>query len=534
MVKTSCGLKQPLESVLVNPEFVRLLDAFEVPIIDEALNGNTIRSFMDELKAVGVAVDLSSALKLIVTQFKTPSESILFSSKWGTISLFVDLLLIDDSFYGIVIYGFEDELKMLGVITEFGGAPFVARGLTRPIEPRFVTDLDTIALIECIKYLISKFKEQPLLDNLFSNLMRSKWLKTRKVYKKPEECILFDPTWKVILEETDAPMIEHTFYKSEIFMYKNQLRAIGVKVDPGDVCSLLSRYLMSLTETSSITRTYNFLHMFNWKPELQDKSDYQVWVINHNDNSGEEWYALDKCYQKELLPFFSSAFAVAEFPSIDDYMGLWDIWVMRVNSQVTAKGCCSFLGLHFEELESAHRGYPEEEVNQSTRHHIYNIDGIPLFVWLLKCKSLSTIHPRRFFEIYESLWRLLACVKADAIENLSRIIQIGFMFEFKEESMFLLLTSEYLELFAEDEKFLDAAFLLPKQCPVMRYLPILPPIDDKSQLLTQPNLKESRRKVPNYPDPPKSSSSLYPKRSSQQLELLGPPTPESSQKKPRQ
>ena len=129
---------------------------------------------------------------------------------------------------------------------------------------------------------------------------------------------------------------------------------------------------------------------------------------------------------------------------------------------------------------------------------------------------------------------LLACVKADAIENLSKIIQIGFMFEFKEKSMFLLLTSEYLELFAEDEKFLDAAFLLPKQCPVIRYLPILPPIDDKSQLLTQPNLKESRRKVPNYPDPPKSSSSLYPKRSSQQLELLGPPTPESSQKKPRQ
>ena len=442
MVKTRCGLKRPLESVLVNPEFVRLLDAFEVPIIDEAFNGNTIRSFMDELKAVGVAVDLSRALKLIVTQFKsflssssltpfkvislleciremneklpsqlqelhqcllgekwlrtcngyrTPSESILFSSKWGTISLFVDLPLIDDSFYGIVIYGFEDELKMLGAITEFeGGAPFVARGLTRPIEPRFVTDLGTIALLECIKYLISKSKEQTLLDNLFSNLMRSKWLKTRKVYKKPEECILFDPTWKVILEETDAPVIEHTFYNSEIFMYKNQLRAIGVKVDPGDVCSLLSRYLMSLTETSSITRTYNFLHMFKWKPELPDKSDYQVWVINHNDNSGEEWvnsqlrilhdkdnlfdshkYALDKCYQKELLPFFSSAFAVAEFPSIDDYMGLWDIWVLRVNSQVTAKGCCSFLGLHFEELESAHRGYPEEEVNQSTRHHIY-------------------------------------------------------------------------------------------------------------------------------------------------------------------
>ena len=172
--------------------------------------------------------------------YRTPSESILFSSKWGTISLFVDLPLIDDSFYGIVIYGFEDELKMLGAITEFeGGAPFVARGLTRPIEPRFVTDLGTIALLECIKYLISKSKEQTLLDNLFSNLMRSKWLKTRKVYKKPEECILFDPTWKVILEETDAPVIEHTFYKSEIFMYKNQLRAIGVKVDPGDVCSLL-------------------------------------------------------------------------------------------------------------------------------------------------------------------------------------------------------------------------------------------------------------------------------------------------------
>uniref|UniRef100_F6H164 Uncharacterized protein n=1 Tax=Vitis vinifera TaxID=29760 RepID=F6H164_VITVI len=439
---------------------------------------------MDELKAVGVAVDLSRALKLIVTQFKsflssssltpfkvislleciremneklpshlqelhqcllgekwlrtcngyrTPSESILFSSKWGTISLFVDLPLIDDSFYGIVIYGFEDELKMLGAITEFeGGAPFVARGLTRPIEPRFVTDLGTIALLECIKYLISKSKEQTLLDNLFSNLMRSKSLKTRKVYKKPEECILFDPTWKVILEETDAPVIEHTFYKTEIFMYKNQLRAIGVKVDPGDVCSLLSRYLMSLTETSSITRTYNFLHMFNWKPELPDKSDYQVWVINHNDNC--------ECLARLAIPDKIPKCPLTRLSySYSDYLTL--------------------------KTKTLLRGQEEAEIELGADS---------------KC----------------------------------------------EKSMFLLLTSEYLELFAEDEKFLDAAFLLPKQCPVIRYLPILPPIDDKSQLLTQPNLKESRRKVPNYPDPPKSSS--------QQLELLSPPMPESSQKKPRQ
>ena len=760
-LKTSCGFKRPLESVLVNPEFMRLLDAFEVPIIDEAFYGNTIRSFAAELKAIGVAVDLNSALKLIVTQFKsflssssltpvkvisllecireinenvssqlqelhqcllgekwlrtrngyrTPSESILFSSKWGTISLFVDLPLIDDSFYGIVIYGFEDELKMLGVITGFeGGAPFVARGLTRPIEPRFVTDLGTIALLECIKYLMSKSNDQPLLDNFFSNLMRSKWLKTRKGYKKPEECILFDPTWEVILEETDAPMIEHTFYKSEIFMYKNQLRAIGVKVDPGDVCSLLSRCLMSLTETSSITRVYNFLHMFNWKPELPDK-DYQVWVINHNGNSGGEWvnsqlcilhdkdnvfnshlYALDKCYQKELLPFFSSAFAVAEFPSIDDYMWLWDSLVMRVNSQVTAKECCSFWDYilknwspHTEDFLKKRLTKVPATTSTSERIHLVSkelvfipddlqlkhffssIDGIPLFVWLPKCKSFSTVHPMRLFEIYESLgvrkisgsvechasishsldqykmdprngligrglvrivlgfiagprvsmpveerhkvaklllglsvfesrepilvsyqllltadktleveagklvfWDknscrllidksgyedrksnikfvscfareiaegLLACEKADAIENLSKIIQIGFMFEFKEESMVTLLTSENLELFAEDEKFLDAACLLSKQSPVIRSLPVMPPIDDNSQLLTQPNLKESRwRKVPNYPDPPKfSSSSLYPKRRSQQLELLSPPTPESSQKKPRQ
>ena len=45
--------------------------------------------------------------------------------------------------------------------------------------------------------------------------------------------------------------------------------------------------------------------------------------------------ALDKYYEKELLPFLSRAFGVWEFPSPYDYLDIWNSW--EAMHQVTAE-----------------------------------------------------------------------------------------------------------------------------------------------------------------------------------------------------
>ncbi|PRQ24681.1 hypothetical protein RchiOBHm_Chr6g0275121 [Rosa chinensis] len=348
-----------------------------MPAIDEMYYKNEIRHFTEELKAMGV-VDNATATEKIAAQFssllsssnwlpanvmsllgcirelsqtmflhhpelkwllcekwlktrhgyKGPCESIIFSSQWGSISLFVDLPLIDDVYYGIGIYKYRDELEKLGVITDFeGGAVIVAKGLSCPIEDELITADGILSLLECLKCLMTRSPDEPSLSNFLKNIAKTKCLKTQNGYKLPEECVLFDPAWEGILKPSVAPTIDENFYRTDISVYKKQLRDIGVKVYSLDVCSLLSWILFSLTETTSITRIYSFLNKFQWNPEVLDNLMSQVWIptpkgtgkwINSqdcvlHDNKhvfGSRLFSLDEFYKKELLPLFSSAFGV--------------------------------------------------------------------------------------------------------------------------------------------------------------------------------------------------------------------------------
>lgn len=86
--------------------------------------------------------------------YKCGPDSVLFDSIWGTVAQFVDLPIIDEAFYGIGIYAYKDQLKMLGVVVDFHeGAHFVARGLCMPKEPAFMTANSALALLQCVKAL---------------------------------------------------------------------------------------------------------------------------------------------------------------------------------------------------------------------------------------------------------------------------------------------------------------------------------------------------------------------------------------------
>ncbi|PQM38363.1 uncharacterized protein Pyn_20293 [Prunus yedoensis var. nudiflora] len=349
-IKTTLGFKTPPETVLPDQRWGALFTALQVPVIEESYYGNAIRDFTDELNVVGVVVDDVGATKLIGAQFnsllsssslapatrltqtvllqcyelkwllcenwlktrhgyKTPGESILFSSKWGSILLFVDLPLIDDAHYGTGIYKFKDELRMLGVITDFEqGAPFVAKGLHSPIQPELIDADGMISLLECIKHLRSRSDDEPLLGDLRQNFAESRCLKTMKGYKIPQNVF---------------SLIQH----GKVF-----LRGL----------------LLSLSDKGLITRIYGFMNKLQWNPKVEDKCNSQLWIPNskvqvYGENLfSSRLFCLEKFYKKELLPFFSSAFGVAENPSIDDYLQLWNSWALRDNGQVTVAECSSF------------------------------------------------------------------------------------------------------------------------------------------------------------------------------------------------
>ncbi|KAL6296081.1 hypothetical protein ACE6H2_004223 [Prunus campanulata] len=493
-IKTTLGFKTPPETVLPDQRWGALFTALQVPVIEESYYGNAIRDFTDELNVVGVVVDNVGATQLIGAQFnsllsssslapatvmsllgcireltqtvllqcyelkwllcenwlktrhgyKTPGESILFSSKWGSILLFVDLPLIDDAHYGTGIYKFKDELRMLGVITDFEqGAPFVAKGLHSPIQPELIDADGMISLLECIKHLRSRSDDEPLLGDLRQNFAESRCLKTMKGYKIPQECVLFDPEWESILKRSDAPSIDESFYGTSIYLYKNQLRDIGVKVDPLDVCSLISGLLLSLSDKGLITRIYGFMNKLQWNPKVEDKCNSQVWIPNSKGTGvwvksqfcvlhdrknlfSSRLFCLEKFYKKELLPFFSSAFGVAENPSIDDYLQLWNSWALRDNSQVTVAECSSFwefvVGNWNQQVEDTLKQNltklpatvdTVDEPYLVSREEVFIADDlqlkkifsssnkVPLFVWIPKSISECYITPRRLHAIYE-------------------------------------------------------------------------------------------------------------------------------------
>ncbi|PRQ46163.1 putative histidine kinase-like ATPase domain-containing protein [Rosa chinensis] len=329
------------------------------------------------------------------------------------------------------------------------------QGLCNPTEDEMVIADSIISLLECIKFLMSSSLDDPLVRDFIKSIGKSRFLKTLNDYKTPEECVLFDPAWESILNQTDTPTIDVNFYGTEIFQYKNQLRDIGVKVDPLSVCSLLSGILTKLAnqphscytpDTTFITRIYSFLNKFHWRPEAPDESQFQVWIpdpppggwimpqqcvlhVNHvRKYLFSSFFWLDELYAEELLPLFSSAFGVAENPSIHHYLKLWETWASSENLQVTLVECCSFWEYVIDNWnpkveETLRQKLTKLPATKSTAEEIYLInrtevfladdlqlkktflsyDEAPLFVWFPTSNCLSSVPPRRLYAIYESL-----------------------------------------------------------------------------------------------------------------------------------
>uniref|UniRef100_A0A7N0ZYY6 Uncharacterized protein n=1 Tax=Kalanchoe fedtschenkoi TaxID=63787 RepID=A0A7N0ZYY6_KALFE len=274
-----------------------------------------------------------------------PKDCILFGPSWESVQRIAMLPFLDEKYCGESIHSYEDELKKMGVVTEFrDGSHLVAAGLRLPKNPSIITSKNMVSLLECVKILLQKGDS---LSNDFLNKVSGKWIRTHAGYQSPDRSLLFNSKWGS-LNCTDGPFIDEQFYGSKINSYADELKAIGVIVGVNHKGSdVMASYLPKISDFSKIVRVYTFLNENNWKSS--NKSADQIWIPDAcgeghwvspskcvlQDNSGlfgSQLFVLKKHYKRELLLFFASAYEVKQLPSLDDCFALWQTWETSVDS----------------------------------------------------------------------------------------------------------------------------------------------------------------------------------------------------------
>ncbi|KAF6136735.1 hypothetical protein GIB67_020057 [Kingdonia uniflora] len=331
---------------------------------------------------------------------------------------------------------------------------------------------------------MAKTADQGLLVDFLSKLKKSKWLNTYLGYRIPDECLLFDPAWKDVLNPDDASFLDVEFY-GHLHSYKDQLKVVGVKVDARDVCSEISENFASHLSTFPIKRIYNFLMKFNWRPESPSDSNSKLINIKLHKLSaalsgGIDFVAKDEVFipdDLQLKKIFTEASRRPLFvwqPNCSSVgtVKLYDVYsslrVRRVSEAVHFDSTCfSSIDYKLYKVDSNNEFivayslpllFAKSMEVKTRRLVIWEKKSLMLFV-----RNLSFEDRKRNIEFVTCFAHavsegLLVKEKGDLIDMLSKIIQMGFMFDFKDEAVEFLLTRENLELYEEDNEFLTSAF----------------------------------------------------------------------------
>ncbi|KAJ0240647.1 hypothetical protein HA466_0222440 [Hirschfeldia incana] len=347
--KTKNGYNNPAECFVPDPEWSCLVSVFDCfPLIDEGFYGSRIFNYKEELKQIGVRVQLEEAVRGFVQTFKqkatsscinrntslsllscykklmesthrfpdelmksfrelqwlhttlgdfrAPKDCILFEQDWEHLRLVANLPFIDDSsnWYGKGVYSYKKDLKSLGVTVEMRqGMSHLVTSLSLP-DPSRITPLSAVSLLKCVTFFLEdRFGKLP--EEFLAKVSSVKWLKTHAGYRCPGECLLFDNTWE--LERSDGPFIDEEYYGVDLKDLKKELVAVGVGNDTAKACRLLAAHVYNHSDSEAISRVYRFLCKSEWRPE-RGASSGGIWIPSEC-----KWADVSTCvvYDKDKL-----------------------------------------------------------------------------------------------------------------------------------------------------------------------------------------------------------------------------------------
>lgn len=170
-------------------------------------------------------------------------------------------------------YTSEDQLlEFLKTNLQASDVPFIL-----PPDARFSTVSSSLTvdnvflLLEWIKNLRSRGVRLP--DLFLTCVKEGNWLKTSAGYKSPNISFLSSSNWGSLLQTApscvDIPMVDQEYYQNRLHMYKEELKAIGVRFEFQEASAYIGTRLMSIAAGNSLTRenVYTLLRLIRFLRE---------------------------------------------------------------------------------------------------------------------------------------------------------------------------------------------------------------------------------------------------------------------------
>ncbi|XP_077228605.1 uncharacterized protein LOC143861588 [Tasmannia lanceolata] len=291
--------------------------------------------------------------------YKPPSESFLSSSDWGNLlqmgSVLVDIPLIDQGFYDNRMISYEEELKTIGVMSEFGEAcKFIGNHLMSLAASDSLSKANVLCMLNFIKFLREKYLPP---EEFIESVKEGRWLRTSRGVRSPVGSVLYDPEWRVASQISNLPFIDKDYYGDDILNYRTELQLLGVVVGFNYNYQLVVSNLRLPSPVTSLTADNIFLILecirrrLSSSEQLVSKLKDQRWL---RTNLGYKLPAESFLLDSEWGSFLN---VVDGVPLIDE-----EFYGSRINSYknelketgvvVSSKKAYKLIAQRFEELAS--------------------------------------------------------------------------------------------------------------------------------------------------------------------------------------
>ncbi|KAJ8772465.1 hypothetical protein K2173_027642 [Erythroxylum novogranatense] len=404
-LRTSCGKRSPVGSVLYNHEWESARQISNIPFVDESFYGEEILDFKTELQLLGVVVDFGGCYPVVVNHLKHPSslsnltadalllalecmrqlpfsdrisralvnaecfktslgyknpyECFLSDPGWSCLfEVFSELPIVETDAYGVDVFSFKVELKKLGVKVDFEDAINAFTSVFRRYASRSsLTKEKTLLFLSCFRQLRKSNLKFPL--DLKKCIRDEKWLRTRLGdYRSPRKCILFGPEWELISPITCLPFLNDSenHYGKGIHEYKEELGSMGVVTDLKNGAEFVVDNLLFLSYYRCITPS-NVRALLECISLLLKNTDYSFPSAFLEKTSGPwlktyaGYMAPDRCCLFDSK--WDSIVKRTDGPFIDEEFYGFNISLFRkelgaIGVGVDAKYACSLLASHLE------------------------------------------------------------------------------------------------------------------------------------------------------------------------------------------
>jgi sacsin len=166
--------------------------------------------------------------------------------EWESASAVSSLPFVRSDFYGEDIFGYKQELELLGVLTSFKqNYQLIIDNFKYPTCS--VSSSAAIFMLKCVRHAAYP-------QNFLKSLQEWKWLKTNVGFRAPAESFLVDDKWKCILRIVDeVPFLDLDYYGDEIRSYMVELKKAGLVTDLEEISNSIGCRVRQLVRASALT-----------------------------------------------------------------------------------------------------------------------------------------------------------------------------------------------------------------------------------------------------------------------------------------